>query len=140
MSRFVYATRVNVPDYLVKGGVDLPDPDRPAGQPAAGRRIRTTGVVAQRMDYDSFGNVLVDTNPGFQPFGFAGGLYDRIPGSFASAPATTMLETGRWTAKDPIGFAGGQTNLYATSTPTRSTVQTRPGCARVTTRNVETDS
>jgi hypothetical protein len=29
------------------------------------------------MDYDAWGNVLLDTNPGFQPFGFAGGLYDR---------------------------------------------------------------
>jgi hypothetical protein len=25
---------------------------------------------------DEFGNVLADSNPGFQPFGFAGGLYD----------------------------------------------------------------
>ena len=30
----------------------------------------------QRLDYDAFGQVLLDTNPGFQPFGFAGGLYD----------------------------------------------------------------
>jgi len=32
------------------------------------------GTVAQRTDYDEFGVVLVDTSPGFQPFGFAGGL------------------------------------------------------------------
>ena len=37
----------------------------------------STGQVAQRMDYDEFGNVINDTNPGFQPFGFAGGLYDQ---------------------------------------------------------------
>ena len=35
-----------------------------------------TGIVVQRMDYDEFGNVTYDSNPGFQPFGFAGGLYD----------------------------------------------------------------
>ena len=35
-----------------------------------------TGQVVQRMDYDAFGRVLNDSNPGFQPFGFAGGLYD----------------------------------------------------------------
>jgi hypothetical protein len=34
-----------------------------------------TGSIAQRVDYDAFGNVILDTNPGFQPFGFAGGLY-----------------------------------------------------------------
>ena len=35
-----------------------------------------TGAVAQRLDYDSFGRMLADTNPGFQPFGFQSGLYD----------------------------------------------------------------
>ena len=35
-----------------------------------------TGAVAQRLDYDEFGRVTLDTAPGFQPFGFAGGLYD----------------------------------------------------------------
>jgi YD repeat-containing protein len=35
-----------------------------------------TGQVAQRLDYDAWGLVTQDTNPGFQPFGFAGGLYD----------------------------------------------------------------
>ena len=33
-------------------------------------------MVAQRLDYDEFGTVLSDMNPGFQPFGFAGGIYD----------------------------------------------------------------
>ena len=32
------------------------------------------------MDYDAFGRVLADTAPGFQPFGFAGGLYDHDTG------------------------------------------------------------
>lgn len=36
----------------------------------------STGAIAQRIDYDEFGNITSDTNPGFQPFGFAGGLYD----------------------------------------------------------------
>ncbi len=40
----------------------------------------TTGAIAQRMDYDEFGNVTQDTSPGFQPFGFAGGLYDADAG------------------------------------------------------------
>ena len=32
------------------------------------------GAIAQRIDYDEFGNITADTNPGFQPFGSAGGL------------------------------------------------------------------
>jgi hypothetical protein len=30
------------------------------------------GSIAQRIDYDEFGRVTLDTNPGFQPFDFAG--------------------------------------------------------------------
>ena len=37
-----------------------------------------SGTIVQRMDYDEFGNVIVDTNPGFQPFGFAGGFRTSI--------------------------------------------------------------
>ena len=63
--------------------------------------------------YDTFGNILNDTNESFKvPFGFAGGLYD---------PDTKLTHfgfreydayTGKWTAKDPILFAGGDSNLY----------------------------
>ena len=35
-----------------------------------------TGAIAERIEYDSFGRVLGDLNPGFQPFGFGGGLAD----------------------------------------------------------------
>jgi len=37
-------------------------------------------TIAQRLDYDAWDQVLSDSNPGFQPFGFAGGLYDRDTG------------------------------------------------------------
>ena len=30
------------------------------------------------MDHDEFGSVTLDTNPGFQSFGFAGGFQDRL--------------------------------------------------------------
>jgi RHS repeat-associated protein len=71
-----------------------------------------TGAVAQRMDYDSFGTVLQDTNPGFQPFGFAGGLHDRATGLVRFGARDYDPQTGRWTAKDPMLFAAGEVNLY----------------------------
>jgi len=64
------------------------------------------------MNYNEFGNVLSDTNPGFQPFGFAGGIYDQDTGLVRFGARDYDPETGRWTAKDPILFAGGDTNLY----------------------------
>lgn len=72
----------------------------------------STGEVAQRMDYDSFGNVIRDTNPGFQPFGFAGGIYDRHTGLVRFGARDYDSSTGRWTAKNPIKFSGGDTSLY----------------------------
>jgi hypothetical protein len=53
-----------------------------------------TGAVAQRIDYGPFGEVIADTAPGFQPFGFAGGLYD---------PDTGLVRLGRATMAPPIG-------------------------------------
>ncbi|MBK6515474.1 MAG: RHS repeat-associated core domain-containing protein [Polyangiaceae bacterium] len=74
-----------------------------------------TGVVVQELEYDAWGRVLLDTNPGLQPFGFAGGLYDPDTGLVRFGARDYDAETGRWTAKDPIRFGGG-INLYAYTT------------------------
>ena len=71
-----------------------------------------TGTVAQRLDYDEFGRVLTDTNPGFQPFGFAGGLYEPETGLVRFGARDYDANFGRWTARDPILFHGGSQNLY----------------------------
>jgi RHS repeat-associated protein len=64
------------------------------------------------MDYDSFGNVTLDTNPGFQPFGFAAGLYDADTRLVRFGTRDYDASTGRWLAKDVIGFSGNDANLY----------------------------
>lgn len=71
------------------------------------------GTEVKRIDYDSFGNILSDSNPGFSvPFGFAGGLHDRDTGLIRFGTRDYDPATGKWTAKDPIDFAGGDLNLY----------------------------
>jgi len=111
VSHFVYATGVNVPDYMVREGVTYRILTDHLGSPRLVVNV-TDGSVIQRMDYDEFGNVTQDTNPGFQPFGFAGGLYDRDTKLVRFGARDYDAETGRWTAKDPILFGGGDTNLY----------------------------
>jgi RHS repeat-associated protein len=72
-----------------------------------------SGNVVKRIDYDSFGNIINDSNPTFEvPFGFAGGLHDRDTGFVRFGYRDYDPDTGRWTAKDPILFAGGDTDLY----------------------------
>jgi len=108
---FVYGTKVNVPEYVEKAdGIYRIVTDH-LGSPRLAINVET-GTIAQKMDYDEFGNVLQDTNPGFQPFGFAGGLHDSHTKLTRFMARDYDASTGRWTAKDPIGFAGGDFNLY----------------------------
>ena len=46
------------------------------------------------------------------PFGFAGGFHDRDTGMVRFGYRDYDPDAGRWTAKDPIFFAGGDTDLY----------------------------
>ncbi len=112
VSRFVYGTRPHVPDYMTRDGSTYRIISDNVGSP---RFVvdAATGTVIQSMSYDAFGRVLDDTNPGFQPFGFAGGLYDPDTGLIRFGARDYDPEVGRWTAPDPMLFGGGSMNLYA---------------------------
>jgi len=110
---FVYGTRPNVPDYMVKDGVAYRIFSDHLGSPRL--VVDEDGTIVQRTDYDAFGrttDVFVDTGFTPIPFGFAGGLYDRDTGLVRFGARDYDPYTGRWTTKDPILFAGGDANLY----------------------------
>ena len=111
VSKFVYGSRTNAPDYMVKNGVTYKIISDQVGSPRVIINI-ADGSVAETIAYDSFGNVLSDTNPGFQPFGFAGAVYDRDTNLVHFGARDYDPHVGRWTAKDPILFAGRQVNLF----------------------------
>ncbi len=76
------------------------------------------GDVVRTVEYDAWGVILdEDVAPGYEglkaPFGFAGGLHDRDTGLVLFGLRNYDPETGRWTSRDPIGLAGGDTDLYA---------------------------
>jgi RHS repeat-associated protein len=69
-----------------------------------------SGAIAQRLDYE-FGNVLSDSAPGFQPFGFQSGLYDNDSGFVQFGARWFDPHTGRWFSKDSLLLATGW-NVY----------------------------
>ncbi len=114
VKRFVYASGGggnNVPELMVTAGATY----RLVKDHVGSVRVVVdvaTGAVAQEMSYDAWGRVLVDTNPGFQPFGFAGGLWDADTGLVRFGARDYDAWVGRWTSRDPIGLRGGA-NVFA---------------------------
>ncbi|PWU22283.1 MAG: hypothetical protein C5B49_01045 [Bdellovibrio sp.] len=86
--------------------------------------VAPDGTIAQEIVYDEYGVVLIDTSIGrkdssgivrnfpLQPLGFVSGLtdYDTKLVHFSAREYDPTI--GRWMSKDPLGFGGGDTNLY----------------------------
>jgi RHS repeat-associated protein len=124
LSTFVYGLKPNVPDYMVRGGVAYRIVSDWRGDVRLVLNATLTGAAAvvEQIDYDEWGNVisLADPNctlggtaPCFQPFGFAGGLFDVTTGIVRFGARDYDPQTRRWTQKDPTTFDGGDSNLYA---------------------------
>ena len=103
---FFYGEKSNVPSAMQRDGKLYRIVSNHLGSVRLVVDVRN-GDIAQQLDYDAWGKVISDSNPGFQPFGFAGGLYDSATGFTRFGARDYDAETGRWTAKDPILFAGG---------------------------------
>ena len=112
-THYVYAdSQSGAPDFMIRSGVlyrIIKD------QLGSVRMVvnAQTGAVAQSLEYDAFGRVLSETGAGFQAFGFAGGLYDAETKLVRFGARDYDPGMGRWTTKDLIGFAGGDTDVYA---------------------------
>jgi RHS repeat-associated protein len=72
-----------------------------------------SGNVIKEVLYDPFGGIIEDTNPELRiPIGFAGGLHDQDLGFVRFGWRDYDTFTSRWTAPDPIGDAGGDSDWY----------------------------
>jgi RHS repeat-associated protein len=70
------------------------------------------GAIADAITYDVWGKITSETASGMIPFGFDGGLVDPATGLVHLGARDYDPTTGRWTGPDPIGFAGGDADLY----------------------------
>ncbi len=110
-AHFIYEGSSHSPEYMIRDGVAYRFVKNQIGSVLFVVNTASIGVV-QSIKYDEFGRVLSDSNPGFQPFGFAGGIYDFDTGLVRFGARDYDPEIGRWISKDPILFKGGDANLY----------------------------
>jgi|GEM_PF-731154 len=117
VSRFIYGSRANVPDAVVKysgsGTKTYRILSDQAGSPRLVINVNDQTDRPYRASYDEFG-VVTGSGLSFIPFGFAGGLYDEDTGLLRFGARDYDPSIGRWLSKDPSLFRGGF-NLYAYS-------------------------
>ena len=116
-SRFVFLNPLGSAAYLTKAGHTY----RIISDHLSSARIvvdATSGEIVQRLDYDAWGQILQDSNPGFQPFGYAGREFDPETGLVYMRARYYSPGEGRFVREDPIGFRGGMNRFaYVRSNP-----------------------
>ena len=72
----------------------------------------SSGTIANSYMYDSYGQRLSATESVIQPYAYTGREQDPESGLYYYRARHYDPETGRFLSEDPIGFAGGDQNLY----------------------------
>ncbi|MGE5192037.1 MAG: RHS repeat-associated core domain-containing protein, partial [Deltaproteobacteria bacterium] len=72
-----------------------------------------TTTVVDHLKYDSFGNIISQTNAAYQPqSAYTGQVWDSDAGLYWYHARWYDPHTGRFISQDPAGFAAGDPNLY----------------------------
>jgi RHS repeat-associated protein len=75
--------------------------------------VSSSGSELDHIVYDSFGNIVTETNAGNgDRFKFAGMEYDSTNGQYYDRARFYDSVTGKFFTTDPLGFRGMDTNLY----------------------------
>jgi RHS repeat-associated protein len=70
------------------------------------------GALAQTYTFDSYGNQTASSGSLTNPFRFAGRELDSETGLYFFRARYYDSQTGRFISEDPIGFSGGDSNVY----------------------------
>jgi RHS repeat-associated protein len=84
--------------------------------------VDSTGAVVNHLKYDSYGNVIAETNVAVESrYLFTGREFDDEIDLYYYRARYYDAATGRFVGEDPIGFLSGQSNFYGyvANTPAR---------------------
>jgi RHS repeat-associated protein len=111
----VYASMAHSPDYVIDAnGVNYRVLRDQLGSPLLIVNSANAADVLLNARYSAFGRRTVTSSAAVIPtLGFAGGIYDEDTGLTRFGARDYDPVVGRWTANDPVLWAGGQANLYA---------------------------
>jgi RHS repeat-associated protein len=76
--------------------------------------INNSGAIIDHVDFSAFGTVLGETSPtsGDRMMGFSGLERETVTGLNLALFREENPGTGRWDSQDPLGFGGGESDLY----------------------------
>ena len=75
--------------------------------------VSSAGSILDHLAYDSFGNIKLETNASNgDRFKYAGLQWDPTAQTYLSEHRPFDAGTGRWISQDPLGFGGGDFDLY----------------------------
>jgi len=119
IARYTHGTGIDEPLIVEKGGASFFY--HASGLDSIAELTDVNGSVVKSYTYSSFGKIESETNPTFfQPYTFTAREFDSETGLYFYRARNYDPHTGRFLQEDPIGFAGGDLNIYAyvTNNPT----------------------
>ena len=109
-ARYTHGPGIDEPLSIVKGGVRYYYHADALGSIKA--LTNSAGSIIKTYNYKAYGAIASQTGTLVQPYTFTGREYDSEIGMYFYRGRYYFPRAGRFISKDPIGFAGGDVNLY----------------------------
>ena len=113
ISEFIFGTKTNVPDLVIRSGATYRLVSDELSSPVLAINISNSSDIPFQATYSAFGErTLVSGTDDWMPFGFAGGIFDSDTKLIRFGARDYAPTIGRWITKDPARFGAQDRNFY----------------------------